>query len=90
MSKFANTDIDIADIGVEYNTARVIKARNTYIRQCVDKGAKFIGRVRKEDIREDDLKRMDKYITGKEIWIEYFAFEINGIPIVNQWRFTGS
>ena len=90
MPKFANTNVDIDDIGIEYNTARVIKARNSFIRECVEKGAKYIGRVDKNDIREDDLKQLAKHITGKEIWIEYFLLEINNLPIVQQWRLVDS
>ena len=75
MVKFGNVDVDISDIGIEYNTLRVIKSRNSFIREWIEKGAKFIGKVDKDDIKEDGLKRMTKNITGDELWIEYFLFE---------------
>ena len=86
MPKFANTDIDIDDIGIEYNTARVIKARNSFIRECVGNGAKYIGRVDKNVIPEKGLNKLLKHITGKEIWIEYFLFDVGGMPAFKQWR----
>ena len=86
MVKFGNVDVDISDIGIEYNTLRVIKSRNSFIREWIEKGAKFIGKVDKDDIKEDGLKRMTKNITGDELWIEYFLFEIKSIPTIVQFR----
>ena len=67
-------------------TQSTVEARNSFIRQVLETGGKYLGRVDKDELPEDSLKFYESRLTGKEILIEYHLFEINNIPVLNQWR----
>ena len=70
--------------------SHIINARNAFIRQFLDQGAKYLGRLDKEDVSEEGLKFYATRITGKELLIEYHIFEINELPAVMQWRLVSN
>ena len=53
-----------------------------FVQQCV----KYVGLLTREDIEPKALDIMDKLLKGTETVVEYFAFEVEGLPTVIQWR----
>ena len=64
----------------------IIKARNDFIRTFLDKGAKYIRRINKDELPDDGLKFCESRKKGTEILIEYHEFEMNDVPLIGQWR----
>ena len=60
--------------------------RAHYIDMFVQQGFKYIGPLTREDIEPKALDIMDKLLKGTETVVEYFAFEVEGLPTVIQWR----
>ena len=90
MVKIGNHNINLNDICFEHNTLQIIKARNSFMRTFLEQGAKYIGQLDKKDLTEDDLTHVAKNITGEEIWLEYHMFKMNGLPLIGQFRYTGT
>jgi hypothetical protein len=51
------------------------------------KGVKYVMQLDRSDIDPDNLRMLDKHITGREYTIEYHMFEMSDVlPIIAQWR----
>ena len=69
-------------------------ARRKWIDQFINKrkGVKYVMQLDRSDIDPDNIKMLDKHITGREYLIEYHMFEMSDtklsdtIPIIAQWR----
>jgi hypothetical protein len=69
-------------------TSDTVKARNSFIRQVLEAGGKYLGRVDRADIPKDGLKFYKSRLTGRESLIEYHMFEINELPVLHQFRYV--
>jgi len=68
------------------NTHHVIEQRNELMRHFLKQGAKYLGKVDRTHFNKKELKDMDKFKTGCELDVEYHLFDLNGLPIVQQFR----
>ena len=68
------------------STPNVIADRNRFMRHFLNQGAKYLGKVDRSHFDEGTLENMDKCKTGRELDVEYHLFDVNGLPIVQQFR----